>query len=206
VCGCDAVFAELRRSRSEDSPCPVYLDVQRAAGRRRPLCRAADTIRQRALLHAAVRRLRSASFTLTPISFSISTLTANILSAAALNRTEPNILLVVLLPFYGHCTRQPVLAGTPRYKLEDFVETAARMPLLMATSIFGLGRRRQSSHQQCNRQPNISNEVFVYVERLFCITCKLEYSSSALFLNLIRLHESERRGKGSATSLTLEVG
>ena len=43
---------------------------------------------------------------------------------------------------YGNYMGQPVLAGTPSYELEDFVVSfTAHMPLLMATSAIGLGRR-----------------------------------------------------------------
>jgi len=53
-------------------------------------------------------------------------------------------------PVYGHYTGQPELAGTSSKELEDYVGQSftARMPLLMATSTFGLGRRRWSSPQQ----------------------------------------------------------
>jgi len=44
---------------------------------------------------------------------------------------------------YGHYTAHPVLAGTPVKNWRILLEQSftARMPLLMAASIFGLGRR-----------------------------------------------------------------
>ena len=50
---------------------------------------------------------------------------------------------------YGHYIGQLTLASTPSEELEHFVEQSftARNPLLMATSAFVLGRRRQSSPQ-----------------------------------------------------------
>jgi len=49
----------------------------------------------------------------------------------------------LLLPFYGHFTAQPTLAGTAVKNWKILLEQSfsARMPLLMATSTFGLGRR-----------------------------------------------------------------
>jgi len=49
----------------------------------------------------------------------------------------------LLPPLYSHYTGQPALAGTPRYELESFAVASftVRMPLLTATSAFGLGRR-----------------------------------------------------------------
>ena len=68
------------------------------------------------------------------------------------------ILILILLlqqqqqqPFYGHYIGQPALAGTPvkKWRILLVQSFTARMPLLMATSIFGLGRRRCCSPQQC---------------------------------------------------------
>ena len=51
--------------------------------------------------------------------------------------------------FYGHYTGQPALAGISNYWRISLVQSfTARMPLLTATSKFGLGWRRWSS-QQC---------------------------------------------------------
>jgi len=45
-------------------------------------------------------------------------------------------------PFYGHYTGQLVLDGTSSSELEDFLVQSFtdRMPVLTATSAFGLGR------------------------------------------------------------------
>jgi len=52
-------------------------------------------------------------------------------------------------PFYGHYPRQPAFGHTSSSELEDFLKQSftARVPLLTATSTFGLGRRHYSSPQ-----------------------------------------------------------
>jgi len=52
-------------------------------------------------------------------------------------------------PFYDRYTGQPALAGTHSKELEDFTAEKFYSPQLMATSAFGLGRRRYFSPQQC---------------------------------------------------------
>jgi len=56
----------------------------------------------------------------------------------------PLPLPLPLLPFDSHYTGQPVLAGTPVNVWRILLERSftARMPLLMASSKFELGRRR----------------------------------------------------------------
>ena len=49
-------------------------------------------------------------------------------------------------PFYDHYTSQPALANWRILLVQSFT---AHMPLLTATSAFGLGRRCWSSPQQC---------------------------------------------------------
>jgi len=51
-------------------------------------------------------------------------------------------------PFYGRYTCPPALA-TGNWRILLVQSFTAHMPLLMATNIFGLGRRRRTSPQQC---------------------------------------------------------
>ena len=61
------------------------------------------------------------------------------------------LLLLLLLPFYGHYTGRSVLASNPGKNWRTLLEQrfTACMPLLMATSAFGLKRTVQSSPQWC---------------------------------------------------------
>ena len=58
---------------------------------------------------------------------------------------------LLLLPFYGHYTGKTSISWNPQLRTRGFCwsKVTVHMPLLMASSIYGLERRCYSSPQQC---------------------------------------------------------